>query len=369
MSCEMISKVRIHDGDTVPLVVKGTGAGSKQVEVLSGNSQSPGDGFVSKGASQFRIGKHNVAANSISDGRRLGDRQLGKMPTWLTERRFNTQARNWKGKAVMGASENTGGEDALVEIVKVVVTGKEEVVAKDKGLSILATENLVCSENLLIEGTDESPYPAILQRENREDVPSTVIPNMTIPGVGPTSLGPILKPARMDDGLSNMGNPTNLCADPVGATRPSPEVQKLLREMAAISPFFFGLNSPPAVKNPRKWKKTARANSKYTFEALASQSNLKDGRKRGTVVSTQEAAGSSVFKRTRDNTAANFQSEAGMGNQAAPEARRADGGDANDATAIPNIDLMPHNIVVAASNLMQQMKESEPARAASTLST
>ncbi|OMO57673.1 reverse transcriptase [Corchorus capsularis] len=272
MSCELISKVRIHDGEKAHLLVKGTGTGLKQVEALSGNAQFLGDGL--QGSGQFRLGKHTVPTNSFSDGRRLSSRQVSKMPAWLAERRFNTQARTWKGKAVMSASEDIGDEDDSVEIVKV-VTGNKGLVAKNKGLSVLATENLICSENVLIEGTDESPSPADVCQEVRDDVP---------PATG---------------------------TDPAGAASPNADAQRLLHEMAAISPFVFGLNSPADNKKPRKWKKAARVSSKYTFDALASPSNLKDGRKRGTTGHCHEAVESGAFKRTRETIVADLQDEAG----------------------------------------------------------
>ncbi|OMO52841.1 reverse transcriptase [Corchorus capsularis] len=306
-----------------------------------------------KGVGQFWLGKHTTAANSHLDGRRLGGRHLGKMSAWLAEHLFNSQARNWKRKVVVGASENIGEEDVSAKIVKV-VTRNKGVVAKDKGLSVLTTENLVYFKNFLVKVTDESPSPAGLHHEGREGIPSVVQPNTNIPGVGPASLGPVLQSTKMDGGLPSVGNPINICSDPVGATGPN-AVKKLLHKMAAISPFVFGMSSSSNVKKPRKWKKTARVSSKYSFEAFAPQSNLKDGRKRGTGVSTQETTGSGMFKRTRDNIAVSFQNEVGAGTQVVSEARREDGVDANDPAATPITDLFVSAEMANKSHLPEAM--------------
>ncbi|OMO77963.1 hypothetical protein COLO4_24912 [Corchorus olitorius] len=50
----------------------------------------------------------------------------------------------------------------------------------------------------------------------------------------------------------------------------------------------------------RKWKKTTRVLGKYAFDFLASQTNLKDGRKRGLGPRLLDSNGVGTFKRSRD---------------------------------------------------------------------
>ncbi|OMO77956.1 hypothetical protein CCACVL1_14735 [Corchorus capsularis] len=115
-----------------------------------------------------------------------------------------------------------------------------------------------------------------------------------IPGVGPSQVG-----SKLNLGGAVGSRPVELYEDNglglVDLSNPSP------KEQFGLGIYIcFWHNTSSGERRFRKWKKNERVSAKYSFDILALQSNLKDGRKREFAQSRLHSNGAGPAKRSRD---------------------------------------------------------------------
>ncbi|OMO90520.1 reverse transcriptase [Corchorus capsularis] len=154
-------------------------------------------------------------------------------------------------------------------------------------------------QQLLLEGMAESPnFQGDRGSGFKEKGSSSFMGPKNIPGIGRSHMG-LAGSSNANIGLPSLIRPVLEQEDNSGSSLPT-EVRQLLAELVKTGPFVFGAGNTSDQIKPRRWKKIARATDKYSFECLAPQTNLLQGRKRGPYQGSFVSVEDGAAKRSRE---------------------------------------------------------------------